>query len=218
MRVSRGRSWTFRTGIIDPEKYPKLLIEFEVSQVKEMMPPVCLQVMKAGMSPSRIGVIQLPVTEEQFLTNPNQMFKNLWLPLVSVKDGELTPNITGEIHVLTRWLPVEMKQVFADGQEKMQLSVRSMFLKEIWSKVCQPRVREPIYGVEAMYHSFTYNPNIVRPRDKEGGAKSPETLKDNMRRHVEELSNAVPYLECLERRQLNAWNIFQAELQDRGYE
>ena len=27
------------------------------------------------------------------------------------EDGELTPNITGEIHVLTRWLPVEMKQV-----------------------------------------------------------------------------------------------------------
>ncbi|CAE7447491.1 MKK1 [Symbiodinium natans] len=195
--------WTFRTGMIDPEKYPKLLIEFEV--------------MKAGMSPSRIGVIQLPVTEEQFLTNPNQMFKNLWLPLVSVKDGELTPNITGEIHVLTRWLPSEMKQVFADGQEKMQLSVRSMFLKEIWSKVCQPRVREPIYGVEAMYHSFTYNPNVVRLKDKEG-TKTPETQKDNMRRHVEELSNAVPYLECLERRQLNAWNIFQAELQDRGYE
>jgi len=195
--------WTFRTGIIDPEKYPKLLIEFEV--------------MKAGMSPSRIGVIQLPVTEEQFLTNPNQMFKNLWLPLVSVKDGELTPNITGEIHVLTRWLPVEMKQVFADGQEKMQLSVRSMFLKDIWSKVCQPRIREPIYGVEAMYHALTYNPNLVRLRDKEG-TKSPETLKDNARRHVEELSNCVPYLECLERRQLNAWNIFQAELQDRGYE
>ena len=27
------------------------------------------------------------------------------------EDGELTPNITGEIHVLTRWLPSEMKQV-----------------------------------------------------------------------------------------------------------
>ena len=25
-----------------------------------------------------------------------------------------------------------------------------------------------------------------------------------------ELSNAVPYLECLERRQLNAWNLFKA--------
>ena len=28
-RHSPDTGWTFRTGIIDPEKYPKLLIEFE---------------------------------------------------------------------------------------------------------------------------------------------------------------------------------------------
>lgn len=27
-----------------------------------------------------------------------------------VQDGQQTPNITGEIHVMTRWLPAEMKQ------------------------------------------------------------------------------------------------------------
>jgi hypothetical protein len=27
---------------------------------------------------------------------------------------------------------------------------------------------------------------------------------------LQELSHAVPYLECLERRQLNAWNLFEA--------
>ena len=94
--------WTFRTGVIDPERLPRLLIEFEVMQV--------------GIpSASQIGVIQLPVTEErepkhllswhfmafhgfekrkerhlsgasrQFLTNPHQLFKNIWLPLVNVK-------------------------------------------------------------------------------------------------------------------------------------
>ena len=27
------------------------------------------------------------------------------------QDGAETPNVTGEIHVMTRWLPAEMKQV-----------------------------------------------------------------------------------------------------------
>lgn len=194
--------WTFRTGIIDPEKYPKLLIEFEV--------------MQAGIpSATRIGAIHIPVTEEQFLTNPDQLFKNLWLPLV--KDGAETPNVTGEIHVMTRWLPAEMKQVFSDGQEKMQLSVRSMFVKDIWHKVCQSRIREPVYNTEAVYHRSVYNPNMVRVK-KEGPKRQPEAFKDNFRRHVEELSHAVHYLECLERRQMNAWNLFQNELQEKGYE
>ncbi|CAL1153084.1 unnamed protein product [Cladocopium goreaui] len=89
--------WTFRTGMIDPDKFPRLLLEFEVMQA-------------AVFSATRIGLIQIPVTEEQFLTNPEQRFKNLWLPLVNIKDGQQTPNITGEIHVMTHWLPAEMKQ------------------------------------------------------------------------------------------------------------
>eukprot|EP00441_Pelagodinium_beii_P032443 CAMPEP_0197641952 /NCGR_PEP_ID=MMETSP1338-20131121/15748_1 /TAXON_ID=43686 ORGANISM="Pelagodinium beii, Strain RCC1491" /NCGR_SAMPLE_ID=MMETSP1338 /ASSEMBLY_ACC=CAM_ASM_000754 /LENGTH=3533 /DNA_ID=CAMNT_0043215005 /DNA_START=82 /DNA_END=10683 /DNA_ORIENTATION=- len=194
----------FRSGNIDPEKYPKLLIEFEV--------------MQAGIpSATRIGVIQLPVTEEQFLTNPNKLFKNLWLPLVSIdKEGNLTPNVTGEIHIMTRWLPAEMRQVMADGQEKLQISVRSMFMKEIWTKVCQPRIREPIYGIEAVYHQYMYNPNMVRTKPgEESTTKVAEPFKDNMRRHIEELHHNVPYLECLERRQLNAWKAFEAELQQK---
>jgi len=194
--------WTFRSGMIGPEKFPRLLLEFEVMQA-------------AISSATRIGLIQIPVTEEQFLTNPEQRFKNLWLPLVNVKDGQQMPNITGEIHVMTRWLPAEMKQVFSDGQEKMQLTTRQMFMKHIWHKVCQKRLREPIYGVEAVYFSRLYEPNVVRLN---GQKVRPESFKDNFRRHVEELSNAVPYLECLERRQLNAWNLFKNELQEKGLE
>eukprot|EP00931_Biecheleriopsis_adriatica_P040925 TRINITY_DN23439_c0_g1_i1.p1 TRINITY_DN23439_c0_g1~~TRINITY_DN23439_c0_g1_i1.p1 ORF type:complete len:3484 (+),score=873.59 TRINITY_DN23439_c0_g1_i1:112-10563(+) len=198
--LAAAGGWTFRTGNIDPEKYPKLLIEFEVMQA-------------AIPTATRIGIIQLPVTEEQFLTRPNKLFMNLWLPLVSIKDGEMpTPNVTGEIHIMTRWLPAEMKQVLADGQEKLQVSVRSMFMKEIWSKVCQPRIREPIYGIEAQYSWATYDPNTVKPKTKDERRRAPEALKDNVRRHVEELYNTVPYLECLERRQNNAWKNFKDDL------
>lgn len=180
--------WTFRTGMIDPDKFPRLLLEFEVMQA-------------AVFSATRIGLIQIPVTEEQFLTNPEQRFKNLWLPLVNIKDGQQTPNITGEIHVMTHWLPAEMKQVFSDGREKMQLSTRQMFNKQIWHK--------------ALYFRNVYNPNTVRVNGEKVEA---ETFKNTFRRHVEELSHAVPYLECLERRQLNAWNLFKNELVEKGLE
>ncbi|CAE8611513.1 unnamed protein product [Polarella glacialis] len=90
--LAQAGGWTFRTGTIDPERLPKLILDFEVMQAS------------IG-SAVRIGVIQLPVTEEMFLTNPNKLFNNLWLPLVSIKDGKPTPNVTGEIHIMTRWLP-----------------------------------------------------------------------------------------------------------------
>ncbi|CAE8604779.1 unnamed protein product [Polarella glacialis] len=198
--LAQAGGWTFRTGTIDPERLPKLILDFEVMQAS------------IG-SAVRIGVIQLPVTEEMFLTNPNKLFKNLWLPLVSIKDGKPTPNVTGEIHIMTRWLPAEKMQVMADGKLKQQLSVRSMFMKEIWQKVCQQRIREPIYNLEAQYH--LYNPNLVRPKEPvKDQKKKPkaEELKEHHRRHVEELANAVPYIECLERRQQQAWDEFEDEL------
>ena len=111
----------------------------------------------------------------------------------------------------------------------MQQSVRAMFLKDISHKalraffreseraveVTQKRIREPVFGLEAVYYQQVYNPNMVRPSTQ---GRQPESAKDNFRRHIEELSHAVPYLECLERRQMNAWNLFQNELQERGYE
>ncbi|CAL1155842.1 unnamed protein product [Cladocopium goreaui] len=90
-----------------------------------------------------------------------------------------------------------------------------MFNKQIWHKVSQKCIREPIYGTEALYFRNVYNPNTVRVNGEKVEA---ETFKNTFRRHVEELSHAVPYLECLERRQLNAWNLFKNELVEKGLE
>eukprot|EP00928_Gymnodinium_smaydae_P067961 TRINITY_DN5099_c0_g2_i2.p1 TRINITY_DN5099_c0_g2~~TRINITY_DN5099_c0_g2_i2.p1 ORF type:complete len:3332 (+),score=752.58 TRINITY_DN5099_c0_g2_i2:2916-12911(+) len=182
----------FQTGIIDPEKYPDLVIDFEVMQYG----PV------PGMT-TRIGAIQLPVTHRQFLTNPADPFKNLWLPLLSYKEGNLVANATGEIHLMCRWTPVDKIPV----NPSMQLnSVKSQFLKEIWPRVVAQRLREPIYGLEVQY--LRYNPNLVR------GDQIPESPKDHIRRHAEELCSAVPYLAALERRQAKAWEDFEASLSE----
>jgi len=192
LRQSGG--WTFRTGTIDPEKHPDLIIDFEVRQAS------------VGFS-RHIGSMQLPVTQRQFLTNPNEPFKNLWLPLVTVRDGKATANPTGELHIMTRWLPAEKIQIMADGTQKQQLSVRSLFLKELYPKLCVQRLKEPIYQIEAQY--LHYNPNLVRTKTAGDKQQPPEAPKDHFRRHAEELANAVPYVECLERRQTQAWDEFE---------
>eukprot|EP00928_Gymnodinium_smaydae_P067959 TRINITY_DN5099_c0_g1_i1.p1 TRINITY_DN5099_c0_g1~~TRINITY_DN5099_c0_g1_i1.p1 ORF type:complete len:3333 (+),score=742.01 TRINITY_DN5099_c0_g1_i1:194-10192(+) len=185
----------FHSGIIDPEKLPDLVIDFEVMQYG----PV------PGMT-KRIGAIQLPVTQRQFLTNPNEPFKNFWLPLVSLQDGGPVPNPTGEIHVMCRWLPSD-KIPAGPNNNVQQVSVRSAFMKQIWPRVVAQRVREPIYALEAQY--IHYNPNLVRD------AKAlPESPKEHQRRHVEELSSTVPYLAAVERRQTQAWDEFEARLGD----
>eukprot|EP00933_Yihiella_yeosuensis_P053655 TRINITY_DN5191_c0_g1_i4.p1 TRINITY_DN5191_c0_g1~~TRINITY_DN5191_c0_g1_i4.p1 ORF type:complete len:1026 (-),score=234.54 TRINITY_DN5191_c0_g1_i4:181-2922(-) len=112
---------------------------------------------------------------------------------------------------MTRWLPAEKMQVMADGKQKQQVAVRSMFQKEIWQKVLAPRVREPIFHMEA--HYLHYNPNLVRDK-KTGKLQDPEPPKEHHKRHVEELVNMVPYLECLERRQNQAWDDFEAEYKE----
>lgn len=209
--LQRAGGWTFKTGHINPEKMPDLIIQFEVMQAHVGFPTL-------------IGFIQLPVTSRNFLTNPDECFKNLWLPLVTMKtvrdeeeDGQITEfrrpvaNPTGEIHIMTRWLPAEKMQVLTDGSMKQQMSVRSHFLKEIWAKVCHPRVFEPIYNMEALYLNG-YNPNLVPEQKSDGSIAMPETVKDYHMRHVEELANTVEYLDCLDRRQVNAWEEFEARV------
>jgi len=188
--ISAG-GWTFKTGLIDPDKLPDLVIEFEVMSYHTAFSQV-------------IGAIQLGVTQRPFLTNPKEPFRNLWLPLLSEKDGRVIPNKTGEIHIMTRWLPCE-KLYLPPGQQ--QVTVRSHFLKELWPKVCAQRLKEPIYGLEAQF--LNYNPNLVRKN-------WPETPADYVRRHTEEMYNTVPYLECLERRQIKLWEAFEKRLAEEG--
>lgn len=185
--------WTFKTGLIDPEKLQDLVIEFEVMQFSMGISHV-------------IGAIQLGVTQRPFLTNPKQPFRNLWLPLLSEKDGVVAANKTGEIHIMTRWLPAQ-KLYLAKGQGQQHMTVRSQFLKELWPRVCAQRVKEPIFGLEAQY--LVYNPNLVRGR-------MPETPPDFVRRHTEELHSTVPHVECLDRRQTKSWETFEQQLSTEG--
>ena len=50
-----------------------------------------------------------------------------------------------------------------------------------FSQVCQKRLREPIYGVEAVYFSRLYDPNVVRLN----GQKAPEKTRKHAEIHGE---------------------------------
>jgi hypothetical protein len=182
--LKNSGGWTFKTGLIAPEKLDDLVISFEVNQVS------------MGIAQT-IGQIELGVSQRPNLINPKEPFKNLWLPLLSEKNGVVMPNKTGELHVMTRWLPVD-KLYLPPGQQ--QVTVRSQHLKELWSKVCAQRLKEPIYQLEAQY--LHYNPNLVRV------SSGPETPSNFTQRHTEDLHSTMSYLECLERRQSKLWEKF----------
>lgn len=189
----------FKTGHIDPDRLQGggLILELEVMQV-------------GGFGGARcIGVARLSTSDEigmPILTNPQDPFRFLWLPVVSLEqNGSTAPNRTGELLIMTRWLPAEMVALSRHGHQA--ITVRSQLWKELWPKVCASRVREPIYNVEAQY--LNYNPNAMWQ-----GYAAGETPPDFVRRHVEELHSAAKYLECLEQWQLFAWAGFAQRLQD----
>ena len=57
-------------------------------------------------------------------------------------------------------------------------------------KVTQKRIREPVFGLEAVYYQQVYNPNMVRPSTQ---GRQPESAKDNFRRHVEDLKSSSSF-------------------------
>jgi len=196
LRPSGG--WTFKSGIIDPEKHPFLVIEFDVRMAN------------VGTSKT-IGIMHVPVFQGRYLSDPQAPFKNQWLPLVTIgQDGQYVSNLTGEIHIMTRWLPAEMIQIMADGTQKQQMSVRSMFLKELWPRIVAQRLKEPVYNIEPQY--LHYNPNLVK--DKAGKKRAPEAPKDHVRRNAEQLVSAVEYDACQGRRQLQAWKDFDKTIDE----
>lgn len=200
--------FTFRTGNIDPDKMPDLVIHFDVMQESALRAPV------------KIGARQIAVTQRQLLSNPDEPLKNLWVPLVTETDGKpATPNARGEIHIMTRWIPSETIIHLADGTQVRPMGVRAAFLRSLWPKICASRVREPVYNIEAQH--LHYDPNIAGLRAEsldlpEKDRKPPEEPKDHFRRHVEELANASAYVECIEFRQTLNWDEFEKHLHEDG--
>lgn len=120
-----------------------------------------------------------------------------------LQSTDMADNVTGELHIMTRWLPSDKVPIGPQGNKHL-VSVRQTFLRDIWPKACMQRLREPIYNLEVKY--LYYNPNLVR------SGKVPEAPKDHQRRHAEELFNAMAYLECIENRQVKAWDKFDNSL------
>jgi hypothetical protein len=191
--------FTFRTGHIDPEKLGDAFIEFEVIQ-------------ETLGTTETIGIVHLGMTKAPCLVDPSQPFMDAWLPLCkksATKNGNTFIKLkSGEIHVMTRWVTAEQSALGA------QMPVKSQLLKELWPKISAPRVKEPVYQIEPQY--WHYNPNLVREME-DSTELDPESPPEFSQRHTVELYNAMKYMECLERRQIELWDAFEKRLQDAGH-
>merc|ERR1719487_3065932 len=77
------------------------------------------------------------------LCDARQPFNNLWIP-VSAPDpitGKLVPKNTGEVHLMTRWVPnVSLKVI--------PKTVRACLMQELKPKLASNMLREPLYDTQ----------------------------------------------------------------------
>jgi len=188
--------FSFKTGTINTELYPDMVMELEVrSEGIAIEYP--------------IGAIQLPVSKNNFLTDPENPFRNLWLPLTSeTLDGTgRALNPSGEVHIMTFWsgLPPDAGDERRAPRPK---NARAYLLAEIAKKVAGARLREPIHDLQVPL--VGYNPNNAR------GLTWPMRRSDELAVRIEGCLGAAPYLECCEQRQFHAWRAFRAQLKEDG--
>eukprot|EP00434_Breviolum_minutum_P011844 symbB.v1.2.010449.t1/scaffold684.1/size172805/3 len=79
--------WAF-SMVFQADAMPDLFLELEVMNLE-----------LAGET--SIGKVRIPVTKEQFLTNPEVPFRNLWLPLAVEIDGKWIVTQCGDLHIMT---------------------------------------------------------------------------------------------------------------------
>jgi hypothetical protein len=202
--------FTFKTGHLEPEKLADLVIEFEVKQ------DLGLGNLTMTHTHATIGAIQMNVNSRPNLIDNNKPFWNIWLPLYGkTQIGQKNyMHKSGELHIMTRWTP-------AHRMHEPQPSMRSSFMKELWPKLNQQRLKEPVYLIEPQ-HLAHYNPNLCE-NEKNSNLKEddhrhpPVSLPEFMRRHCEAMYNELKYIECLDRKQGDFWKAFEDRLRDQGH-
>jgi hypothetical protein len=181
---------------------PNLVIEMEVMH----------QGAGTFAAPTRVGVVQVPVFGPPVkskggvpsinLCDPDTPFHNLWAPLSTVnKEGEFVPNKTGELHIMTMWVPTHQTNSRMRG---LPTTARQWLHREMMAKLAFPVLRDAIY--ENQVFKKGYDPNSERE------ASYPEKPCEASAKHVEEASSAAPYLSCIERQDAAMWEAFQYEL------
>jgi len=184
--------WVFKTSPLDPPRMPKLWFE--------------LSVMHKGLGGMnyQLGVVRVPVTGGQGeggapslnLCDPTKPFHNMWVPLSSLaKDGSLVPNVSGEVHIMTRWVANQQTQ----AMRRLPNSARAFFLQDLRNKLQAAILREPVY--ELQVNRSGYNPNVT----KDG---HPLRWAEVNGLHAEEIYNTMPYLESCAGRQLDMWSRY----------
>jgi len=189
--------WVFKTPPIDPNVTPRLFID--------------LQLMHQGLGgiTKPIGVVHLPLwgvagvggAPTVKLCEPNSPFNNLWLPLSTMdpKTGNLVANVSGELHIMTRWVPGGQGK----SLRKLPKTARAFFLQQLRPMMQHEHVREPMF--DTTLQSLCYNPNVTKE-------ELPFRRAEVVSCHVEELYTALPYVYCCEGRQLARWTEFFDEL------
>lgn len=184
----------FKSPPIDPTNMPYSYFE--------------LMVQDKGIMLSTIGCVRVPMTGKieapeggspsLNLCDNKQPFNNLWLPLCDIHpmSGDLTPKLSGEVHIMTRWVASQQTQL----QKRMPRTAKAYFLQELRPKLMSNTLREPIYSLQMR---CTYNPNCVKEQDRH-----PLKRYELIGEHAEQLLNSERYMRCLDGRTMGLWKQF----------
>eukprot|EP00929_Paragymnodinium_shiwhaense_P000295 TRINITY_DN100533_c0_g1_i1.p1 TRINITY_DN100533_c0_g1~~TRINITY_DN100533_c0_g1_i1.p1 ORF type:complete len:3625 (-),score=1181.40 TRINITY_DN100533_c0_g1_i1:304-11178(-) len=181
--------WIFKSPFIEPTGMKNLAFELKV------------QHKGVGGLDWPIGSVRVPVTGGRgdaavpvaHLCDPKAPFNNLWLPLYTEVDGKRSAAVSGEIHVLTLWIP----KVQTGAAKRLPKTARAFLQHELRPKQMAAHVREPVYDLPLKMQG--YNANVLKNDD------FPPTVADCMSRKTEKVFTGALYLECRDRQQVQMW-------------
>jgi len=170
----------FKSPVIEPSQMPNLYFQLDMMHNNKVL----------------LGVVRVPTAD---LCNRDRPFHNMWVPLSSAdpETGELAPNLSGEVHIMTLW--VQSQQT--GRAKRLPKTARGWLMHGLRMKLQQPSLRDPVYEHEV--HKAGYNPNCA-------GGEWPKKHFEASAEHVEAMAEVVPYLDCCEKQNVSMWAGFRA--------
>jgi len=215
--LQSSNGWVFKTPPIEPNRMRNMYLQIEIiskaKRVGLMRMPVCgfdsirdPRTAKAAGSPGEVA--DWGQAPKVTLTDPEEPFRNIWVPLSSMKlpqQGEayypwdMVPNPSGELHIMTLWVP----QQPTARMMRFPKTIRGWRALELKQRLQRAALYNPIYEIQIMKKG--YDPNLSQ------GSWPPTPYEANAQ-HVQRITDCIPYVDCIARQQMAAWGAFDTQL------
>merc|ERR1719191_1789955 len=103
----------------------------------------------------------------------------------------------GDVHIMTMWVPDQPSLRNRHKPKTARGYLTHLHRQMLLSTEAMHEIRDPVYHVQVGLSG--YNPNNYRDA-------FPERLCDATSRHIELMSDILPYVECREQLSLSTWS------------